>query len=96
MYKDTPKDRQTPRNLGIPDDSIKILNLGACLDRSCIYFDSQIPHHHALAYTKQFPTLELIAKTEKTLRGVGFQGDLEVQVMTMAEWKKRSSSGDWL
>ena len=96
MAKDTPKHRQSPRYLKEPDDSLKILNLGACLDRSCSYFDFNAVHYHGLAYTKKMPTLELVAKAEKTLRAIGFEGVVEVESMPLSEWKKRSSSGDWL
>lgn len=96
MAKNTPKHRQTPRNPHEPDDSLKILNLGACLDRACLHFNSSNKHYHGLAYTKKMPTLELVAKAEKTLRAIGFEGVLEVESMPLSEWRKRSSSGDWL
>ena len=96
MDKDTPKYRESPRYLKEPDDSLKILNLGVCLSHACLHHNSKTEHYHGLAYTKRLPTLEIVAEAEKTLRAIGFEGVVEVESMPLAEWKKRSFSGDWL
>lgn len=97
MKKDTPKYRQSPRNLGDPDNSLKILNLGVCLERACFYFDSKADHYHGLAYTKGLSSIETVAKAEKVLRSIGFEGQLEVETISNAEFKKRASGkGSWL
>ena len=97
MAKDTPKYRQSPRNLRDPDNSLKILNLGVCLDRACSYFDLKADHFHGLAYTKGLSSIETVAKAEKVLRSIGFEGQLEVETISNAEFKKRASgNGSWL
>lgn len=97
MAKDTPKYRQSPRNLRDPDNSLKILNLGVCLDRACSYFDLNADHYHGLAYTKGLSSIETVAKAEKILRSIGFEGQLEVETISNAEFKKRASGyGSWL
>ena len=97
MKKNTRSHRQTPRNPKEPDQSLKILNLGQCLDHLCTHYAPDTDHYHGLAYTRGFSDLETIAKAEKTLRAIGFVGAVEVEHITLDEWRKRSAGySDWL
>lgn len=97
MAKDTRKHRHNSRNQRVPDDSLKILNLGVCLDRSCPHFDHNADHYHGLAYTKGLSNIETVAKAEKILRSIGFEGELEVEYISTEEFNKRANGyGSWL
>ena len=97
MAKTSKPGRQSPRNPREPDDSLKILNLGECFDLACSHYDPKYPHYHGLAYTKKQSTPELISQAEKTLRAIGFEGSLEVEKISLDEWKKRAAGqSDWL
>ena len=97
MKKNTPKYRQTPRNPEIPDDSLKILNLGICLEPFCADQVSEEAHYHGLAYTTNTSDPELINKALETLRRIGFTGSVEVEHISFDEWQKRAAGySDWL
>ena len=97
MSKNTRYNRQTPRNPESPDDSLKILNLGLCLETSCADKNAEEDHYHGLAYTTNTSDPDLISKALKTLRGIGFTGSVEVEHISLNEWQKRASGQeDWL
>ena len=97
MKKNTPKYRQTPRNPETPDDSLKILNLGLCLETSCADKNPEEDHYHGLAYTTNTSDPELINKALETLRRIGFTGSVEVEHISQSEFRKRAAGySDWL
>ena len=97
MKKNTRNNRHTPRNPEKPDDSLKILNLGLCLEASCGDQSPEEDHYHGLAYTTNTSDPELIDRALKTLRGIGFTGSVEVEHISQNEWKKRAAGySDWL
>ena len=97
MKNNNRSNRQTPRNPQEPDDSLKILNLGLCIETSCRDQEPNQDHYHGLAYSKGYSTPELIAQAEKSLRAIGFSGSLEIEYISLPEWKKRASGhGEWL
>ena len=97
MAKHNRNNRQTPRNPLAPNSSLRILNLGECFDTRCPHYNFSESHYHGLAYTKGKPTPDTIKQAEKVLRGVGFKGELEVEVISTLEFKKRAAGyGEWL
>ena len=97
MKKNTRPNRQSGRNKSLPDDSLKILNLGVCHEPKCPDQDPTEDHYHGLAYTKGFADLETIARAEKTLRAIGFTGTVEVEHISRNEFLKRAAGqSDWL